>query len=119
MNRNPVPDSQEDVDAVIRPFVLTRGRTESTLPVEALCVATSRAVTGSLFLTGEERDLLALCEMPQSVAELAAKAGLPLGVCRVLLSDLAEREHVYVSQHEGIDVDLDLIGRLLDGIRRA
>lgn len=106
-------------DPVIRPFILTGGRTASTLPVEALCVASSRALTTAVPLTDVEREIVRLCAEPLSVAEISAKTRLPLGVCRVIVADLADHEHVFVSQQTSVDADLDLIGRLLDGIRNA
>jgi hypothetical protein len=38
--------------------------------------------------TPERSQILALCEAPVTVADLASAAGLPLGVIRVLLDDL-------------------------------
>ena len=53
---------------------------------------------------------------PQSVAELSAACGVPLGVTRVLLGDLAGRGLVTV--HADIDpFSPHILERLLDGLR--
>ncbi|NJR41794.1 MAG: DUF742 domain-containing protein [Akkermansiaceae bacterium] len=114
-----LPSQDDTVEPVVRPFVLTRGRTASQLPVEALCMASNAALAAPATLSQEELSIVMLCSTPHSVAEISAAMALPLGVCRVLVGDLVQRDLVFVSQTMGIDVDLDLIGRLLDGIRQA
>ena len=56
--------------------------------------------------------------MPRSVAELAALAGQPLGVTRVLVGDLAATGALVVARTAGADgSDLALLGRVLAGLR--
>ena len=57
--------------------------------------------------------------MPTTVIDLAAQLDVPLGVARVLVSDLAEAGHVAVHHHgsEPHRPDLQLLERVLDGIR--
>ena len=45
--------------------------------------------------------MLDLCREPRSVAELAARAGVPLGVARVLVGDLAAAAAVSVHRSAG------------------
>jgi hypothetical protein len=102
--------------APVRPYVLTRGRTRPPvdLPLEALLTvgpATARAV-------GAAEALVQLCRVPRSVAEVAALAGLPLGVTRVLVGDLAAAGAVVIQRTAGADgPDLALLGRVLTGLR--
>ena len=115
----------EATSALVRPYVLTSGRTRSRLrlAVETL-VSTSRngATRGLDWATGnEQRTVIELCVEPRSVAEVAALLAVPLGVARVLLSDLAEQGAIVV--HDvGIPDDgppeLALMQRVLAGLRR-
>jgi hypothetical protein len=67
-------------------------------------------------LTGEHHVALGLCQEPRSVAELAARVGVPLGVARVLVGDLAAAGAVAVHRADG--PDLDLMRRVLSGLKR-
>jgi hypothetical protein len=102
--------------APVRPYVLTRGRTQPPvdLPLEALVTAGPAAARS----TGSARALVQLCRVPRSVAEVAALAGLPLGVTRVLVGDLAAAGAVVIQRTAGADgPDLALLGRVLTGLR--
>jgi Protein of unknown function (DUF742) len=118
----PVPDEPEPAaggSAFVRPYVLTRGRTRSSfeLSIETLVSAGPR--TAPAGLTGEHQVVLSLCRQPRSVAELAALAGVPLGVARVLVGDLAAASAVAVNRGAGAaGPDLALMQRVLSGLRR-
>ncbi|MET7983675.1 MULTISPECIES: DUF742 domain-containing protein [unclassified Streptomyces] len=105
----PWPGSQwydQEAGPLVRPYAVTGGRTKSGpagthLDLIAL-VALGRAASGAdedTSLGPEHRTLIELCRAePLSVAELAADTGLPVGVVRVLLGDLLERDCVAVSR---------------------
>jgi hypothetical protein len=106
---------------VVRPYVLTRGRThapDATFALEAqvhAAVAADRLERGA---TPEARRIVECCRTPVSIAELAAHLSLPLGVTRVLVGDLVAAGAVSV--HVGVpdaEHDAGLLERLLDGIR--
>lgn len=102
----------------VRPYVLTRGRTRSTveLPVEALVTVGSAAGRSG---GATEASLVQLCQVPRSVAEVAALAGLPLGVARVLIGDLAGTGALIVHRTAGgYGPDLALLNRVLTGLRK-
>jgi hypothetical protein len=83
-------DIDDPDDPLIRPFLVTGGRTRPVVPdlsVETLVSAQPGARYRPL--TAEARRLVELCDQPRSVAELAALLRLPLGVTRVLIGDLA------------------------------
>ena len=107
---------------LIRPYVLTRGRTRAPGPLLAL-EATVRAITASEgFPCGappEARRIVELCTPSMSLAEVAARMLLPIGVVRVLIGDLASAGAVMVHDPRRADVanDVRLLERLLDGIR--
>jgi hypothetical protein len=118
----PPPDESEPVaggSAFVRPYVFTRGRTRSSfeLSIETLVSAVRQSAPAGL--TGEHQVVLDLCLEPRSVAELAARAGVPLGVARVLVGDLAAAAAVSVHRSAGeAGPDLALMRRVLSGLRR-
>jgi hypothetical protein len=123
--RAPGPNGEEESEAAasapsfVRPYVLTGGRTRPSveLSIETLVSAAPRPP--STRLSGEQELVLGLCREPRSVAELAALAGVPLGVARVLVGDLAVAGAVAVHRSAGAGgPDLDLMQRVLSGLRR-
>ena len=109
----------ERAPRLVRPYALTRGRTRpsgTTLPLEALVVATAAA--GRAVLNLERAAIVHACATPASVADLSAGLGIPVGVTRVLVGDLAAEGLVQVHGGAGADAgpDLRLLERVLDGI---
>lgn len=101
-----------------RPYVLTGGRTKvrAELRIETMVSATGPPAGES----GERHTVMTLCARPRSVSEVAALTGVPLGVARVLIDDLATEGRLRV--HLGIDPDggpdMALLDRVLAGLRR-
>jgi hypothetical protein len=105
--------------AFVRPYVYTRGRTRSAfeLSIETLVSAAAQAAPPGL--NAAHHTVLGLCREPRSVAELAARAGVPLGVARVLVGDLAAAGAVAVHRSAGAEgPDLALMERVLSGLRK-
>jgi hypothetical protein len=100
--------------------VLTGGRTGSRrpLPLEALVssVPGARLWRGA----GAHQAVLELCRRPQSVAEVAARLGIPLGVARVVVDDLRAANAVVV--HTGGNrsgwLDPTLLRQVRDALSR-
>jgi DNA-directed RNA polymerase specialized sigma24 family protein len=90
-------DIVEDDAYTVRPYAVSGGRTRPSsdrMPVEALVQALSEPSVG---LTPERRQILELTATQYlSVAELSAHLRLPVGVVRVLLSDLSDEQRVRV-----------------------
>ncbi|WP_327288785.1 DUF742 domain-containing protein [Streptomyces sp. NBC_01198] len=115
----------------VRPYSLTGGRTRvgHVLLVETF-VATvegpeepySAAWGGGWAerVLPERRAIVELCRRMRSVAEISALLRMPLGVVRVLLSDLADqgRIRVYGTGHGSGSPDRALLERVLSGLRR-
>src|SRR5712691_5245706 len=81
----------------LRPYLLTSGRAEpvdQTLEIEAQ-VQTAKPGDGLSF---EYREIVQLCTVAMSVAEVAAKLKLHIGVARVLIADLAVQGYVIVER---------------------
>jgi Protein of unknown function (DUF742) len=116
------PDELEPVgggSAFVRPYVFTRGRTRSTFELSLETLVTAVPQTAPAGLTSVHQVVLGLCRESRSVAELAALAGVPFGVARVLVGDLAAAGAVAV--HRSVDdsgPDLALMQRVLSGLRR-
>jgi hypothetical protein len=118
-----------DPAALVRPYTWTGGRTRSSLDLrlETLVSSSQDALARPHELGWEYRAVAGLCRHPHSVAEVAAKLAVPLGVARVLLSDMAEEDLVIVHETpgghdaEGSDeqaAHYSVMERVLSGLRR-
>lgn len=114
-------EGDDDVEAMVRPYTLTGGRTRPSgepLAIEALVVAVA-GVAPPAGLAPELTGLLARCASPVSIAELGALSRRPVGVVRVLVGDLVG--HGLVSVHTGSRngdrPDVQLLERVLAGIK--
>jgi len=98
---------------LVRPYMLTRGRTSSSLGVFELHAPVLALIAP------EDRRIVELCQTPMSVAELSARLSAPVGVVRVLVGDLvvARMVHVRQSEDRAEHRDVRLLERLLEGIR--
>ena len=131
--------------ARVRPYSLTGGRTRfgHVLLVETFVATTAELEAGPerKELTGgtshafsygggslntrvmpEMRAIVELCRRMRTVAEIAALLRMPLGVVRVLLSDLADQGKIRVygtgTGHGTGRPDRALLERVLSGLRR-
>jgi len=112
---DPDPPPSPDL-SLVRPYVLTHGRTWSELPVETLVSAVE--VARSPMSTAHQA-VVELCREPRSVAEVGALLGVPLGVARVLVDDCASSGAVAVHATVGAGgPDRALLERVLAGLRR-
>ncbi|WP_254666680.1 DUF742 domain-containing protein [Streptomyces sp. WMMB 714] len=114
----------------VRPYTLTGGRTRfgHVLLVETIVAAIEAPEERPELTSGGLRDrvmpemraIVELCRRMRSVAEIAALLKMPLGVVRVLLSDLADqgRVRVHGTGHGTDRPDRALLERVLGGLRR-
>ncbi|PID55292.1 MAG: hypothetical protein CSA58_02175 [Micrococcales bacterium] len=90
-------DYVDDEVRRVRPYLLTRGRTEvssKTLPVEALVEALAEP---DVSLSTDHRGILELTRSEYlSVAEISAHRKIPINVARLLLTDLADQGRIRV-----------------------
>jgi hypothetical protein len=103
-------------ELLVRPFLLTGGRTcpgQEGLRIESLIQTRVGASNGSLRF--EARQIFELCTRPNSVAEVAAALHVPVGVARVLVSDLIAEGVVTLLQNEELSVQM--IERIRDRVR--
>ena len=116
--------SENGPSPFVRPYAVTGGRTEShaDLAIEALVTTTDRGWRSLHSLVPEYEQVCRLCAEFKSVAEIAALLKMPLGVVRVLLSDLADQGKIRVygtgTGHGPGRPDRALLERVLSGLRR-
>lgn len=137
---------------LIRPYALTKGRTRPSrdFPIESLVCATGEASEAADENTRADSDspsgetppqpahgrvvdsaakvILDLAQSPVSIAEIAARGNLVLGVARIFVSDLLEADLVTVtpgldevdqmaSGEEHAKSRVALLERVLDGLQ--
>ena len=121
---SPADDRWLDRDAgpIVRPYALVGGRTRpsgETFDLMTMVTAVPDAEDHARDLEPEHLTLLHLCRRPTPVADLAADLELPLGVVRILLSDVRERRLITV--HQPVPnrlTDPQLLREVADGLRR-
>jgi hypothetical protein len=122
-------ERDEPTGALVRPYAVTRGRTRPRLEIalEALVETTVRGRSAGNTKGGTGREhqyIAALCDgRLQSLAEIAARMQLPLGVARVLIADMAADGLLAVYEPTSLDdtndaVGTELLERVLSGLRR-
>lgn len=108
----------------VRPYVITRGRTEARddLAIETLVTVNPAGPWASAGNNADYQAVRRMCVEPRSVAEIAALLAVPLGVARVLLSDLLGAGLVHVHTASAPDEtgrpDFALMQRVLAGLHR-
>ncbi|MFI1996567.1 DUF742 domain-containing protein [Actinoplanes sp. NPDC020271] len=106
-----------DEDPVIRPFMLTNGRTQPMqdgLRVETLLRAAPAALSAPLRF--ESRRIVELCQSPRSIADLSVALRAPLGVVRVIVADLITQSFLDVEKQPE-ELSTSLIERIRDRVR--
>lgn len=101
----------------VRPFIMTGGRTRAErrdLRVETLLQAIG---TPPRDLPPEQVRILEACQEPTSVAEVAAKLDLVLGVVNVLAGDLIVAGLLQVHQTDPVEIELDALTRMLERVK--
>ncbi|MFG2711737.1 DUF742 domain-containing protein [Streptomyces goshikiensis] len=114
--------------ARVRPYSLTGGRTRFTQVLHVETFVAALEPKASEPQPGEGRDdrmpempaIVEVCRRMRTIAEISALLKLPLGVVRVLVSDLADqgRIRVYGTGHGAGRPERALLERVLGGLRR-
>lgn len=110
-------ESEDSSPGLLRPYVLTGGRTRATgedLDIETIVSTASHVAPSELNLESER--IAVLCKEPCSIAELASHLDLPLGVARFLASEMVTAGTL--TKHELTNnSDNALIEKLIRGVR--
>ena len=109
----------QEAGPVVRPYAVTKGRTESATAFGLIDVVMATGGRPSeQFRPGpEHRRILGVCHRPVPVVDLTSEIDLPLGVVRVLLGDLAEDGMLRIvsAQRQPVS-DHRLLRMVLDGL---
>ena len=109
--------AETDEDPIVRPFMLTGGRTRPLrdgLRIETLLRAAPAALSAPLRF--ESRRIVELCQQPMSVADLSVALRAPLGVVRVIVADLITQDYLRVEEQPQ-ELSTSLIERIRDRVR--
>jgi len=119
-SRSPAPRKKP---SLVRPYTLTAGRTKASvaLPLAAPIEAHKSARNRRWPPNDIRGDIVKLCVTRPSVAEIAARLDVPLGVARVLVGDLVQSGYLRVlttlDDSSSAEERRELIGRTLRGLR--
>jgi Protein of unknown function (DUF742) len=109
------PDPDDDL--MVRPFMLTGGRTQPLrdgLRIETLLHAAPAALSAPLRF--ESRRIVQLCQAPMAMADLAVALRVPLGVVRVIVADLITEGYLQV-EDQLTELPISVIERIRDRVR--
>jgi hypothetical protein len=111
----------DDAGPVIRPYMLTGGRTAEDadeFDLVALIQATGAPQPGRLMLSPEHQRILRLCRSATPVADVAADMDLALGVVRVLLGDLLDAGLILVRRPAQVArfPNVSVLREMIDGL---
>lgn len=111
-----------DVAPLVRPYAppVRRTRPAANIAVEALVTATARGNLAAQTAEAEWRRIVQLCQQVLSLAEIAAYRGLPIGVARVVVGEMAEAGLLAIREPGRLDDDRSryLAERVLSGLRK-
>ncbi|NUU26440.1 MAG: DUF742 domain-containing protein [Streptomycetaceae bacterium] len=110
--------------ALVRPYAVTRGRTEprQDIAIEAVLVTTAVGRQEGRFSGQHKQRIAAMCDgAPRSLAEVGALLRMPFGVARVLVADMVAEgllELHQVAREQTVNDRLHVLERVLSGLRR-
>jgi hypothetical protein len=105
----------------VRPYTLIGGRTRSRhqLLVETMISAPNYDAEFGATLLPESRQVYECARRPVSLAELSVQLTIPLGVIRVLVSDLAADGVIFIHPTgHAYSYDHTILERVLDGLNK-
>jgi uncharacterized protein DUF742 len=107
-----------DRNDFVRPFIMTGGRTGSgdrRLQLETVVAISGRAA--GIEPAFESLSIVDLCRAPRSIAEIAGRLRLPVGVVVVLVADLVGEGLLTVHHTDPVDIELSTLRRMIDRVR--
>ncbi len=112
------PDRASAGHALVRPFIMTGGRTRAERRDLRLETMLQTAVDHfPMDLHSEQEQVLRICSEPLSVAEVAAKLDLVVGVVAVIAGDLIARELLDVHHTDPVEIELDMLTKMIERVR--
>ena len=114
-----VPDERECTGRLVRPYAMTGGRTAAdvaTISLEAQIQVSGAQPAGKSY-RWEAARILQLAVTPIALIELSARASIPIGVARVIVSDLAGDGALVVQRPPTQPTYTSLLEKVLAGVR--
>jgi len=103
----------------VRPFIMTGGRTRAErrdLRIETMLQASVADIPPGL--PSEQEELLLACrDEPLSVAEVAVKLQLVVGVVAVIAGDLIATGLLDVHHTDPVEIELDMLTKMIERVR--
>jgi hypothetical protein len=112
-------DMGDETGRLVRPYAMTGGRTgvDTDISLEAQIQASTRASHHLGAYRWEAAKLIDLVETPMALIEISARLEIPIGVARVLVSDLVDDGAVVIHVPQKTHNYSSLLERVLDGVR--
>ena len=117
MTGAPYAGLSPDDDPMVRPFMLTGGRTRPLhdgLRIETLLHAAPATLSAPLRF--ESKRIVQLCQAPMAMADLAVALRVPLGVVKVIVADLVTEGYLQLEDRLG-EIPISIIERIRDRVR--
>jgi hypothetical protein len=103
---------------LIRPFILTGGRTTTTRPgLRWETLVETLADRARLAITSEQRTVLSHAGRPISIAELSAFMHLPTQVVAIMVGDLLDIGAIRIHQTDPVEIELSALTRMIQRVR--
>jgi Protein of unknown function (DUF742) len=119
-----MPAEPDEPGPLARPYTITRGRTRPVtnreIELETLVWTSSGAGPSLTAVSAHWRAVAELCLEVLSMAEVAARLGVPVGVARVLIGDMEEAGLLHLQRPRAVreGSDVALLERVLHGLRQ-
>jgi hypothetical protein len=103
---------------IVRPYIMTGGRTRPErrdLRLETLLHSAPDVDVATL--PTEQAAIVRACRQPLSVAEVGAQLGLVVTVVSIVAADLVAAGLLDVYQTDPVEIELDMLLRMIDRVR--
>ena len=103
--------------ALVRPFIMTGGRTRTTrreVRWEAMVEAFGATPAD---MTSEQMAIVSAAAVPVSIAELSALMHLPTGVVAILVEDLLDGVGLMEFDAADVEIELSALTRMIERVR--
>ncbi|MFE9613248.1 DUF742 domain-containing protein [Streptomyces sp. NPDC006012] len=112
----------DDAGRLVRPYTVSNGRTQPSSHFDLLTMVMATGTRPHTYLGPDYDQVLALCGVPMSVAEVSAHLRLPAVITKVLLSDLVTHQALTTRAPHVVEAasptDRNLLEAVLHGLRK-
>lgn len=123
MTKEPETYFDDEAGPLVRPFAMGMGRTHRLrADLDIITVVATLPDASTRRGEPEYREILRVCHIPQSVAEVAARMKVPMLVAKILIAELIEDGVLAFRSPVGGDfdrVEVATLRAILDGIRQV